>query len=69
MSLNVRQLVEDAFLAGWRSSLEAYSVWKDGQQVTAMGRNMREEQKTADKNAKDYFDAFLEQQRRKVEET
>lgn len=66
--LNIRQLVEDAFLEGWRVSLEAYSVWTNGEQLTAMGRRMRDEQAKAPQNAKIYFDSWLDRQKNKFEE-
>ncbi len=36
--MKLQDLLQQAYVEGWRKSLEAYSVWKDGQQLTAMGR-------------------------------
>lgn len=61
--MTMRQLVEAAYVEGWRRSLEAYSIWKNGEQLTAMGRNMRAEQARAPETCKDEFERWLARQR------
>lgn len=56
-------LIEAAYLEGWRKSLETYSVWKSGEQLTAMGRSARDEIRKAPSVCREEFLLWLERQK------
>ncbi len=66
--MQVKKLLEDAFIAGYRAGIGAYAHWKDGQQlVGTVGTRLSAAQKMAETDALPWFNTFIEQQRRKAE--
>lgn len=62
--LTLLELLEQAYVEGWRRGVEAYAVWKDGQQLVGMGRYcLSDAQKAAPEDAKPLFELWLEKQR------
>lgn len=61
--LTMKDLLREAYYEGWRQSLLMYSVWKNGEQLTAMGRRARDEMAKTPENAGPEFDSWLEKQR------
>lgn len=60
----LKELLEQAYIDGWRQGVEMYAVWQNGRQLVGMGRLMLSEaQKAAPEEAKPYFDSWLERQR------
>lgn len=60
----VAEIIEDAFVMGWRKGVEAYAVWKDGQQLVGIGRfTLSDAQKSAAEDAKPFFEQFMSHQR------
>lgn len=67
--MQVRELIEAAFLAGYREGVTAYAWWKNGEQmVGTCGHRLAPALRAAEENAKPAFDLFLEKQRGRSEE-
>jgi hypothetical protein len=56
-------LLKAAYIEGWRRSLEGYSIWKNGEQLTAMGRRARDEMAKAEEVAGPEFEIWLAKQK------
>lgn len=66
MKLTIGQLLEQAYLEGWRKGVESYAWWKDGQQLVGSGIvRLSDALKAAPQEAQDYYRSFLERQREK----
>ena len=61
--MKLSDLLEETYYAGWRRCLEAYSVWSNGEQLTAMGRRMRDEMAKTKEMAGPEFKLWLDKQR------
>ncbi len=65
--MQVKKLLEDAFIAGYRSGVEAFAHWQDGQQlVGTTGTRLSEAKKMAEADALPWFNTFIEQKRRQA---
>lgn len=63
--MTVAEVLEAAYVDGWRKGVEAYAVWKDGRQLVGMGRiSLGDAQKAAPEDAKPFFEMFMQRQRR-----
>lgn len=68
-TIQIGELVEQAFLAGYRHGVESYAVWRDGQQlVGCLERPMGEVFRRAPEDCKDAYRMFLNQHRRRDDE-
>lgn len=63
MKITLQELLRQAYCEGWRRSLEAYAVWKNGEQLTAMGRRARDEMANTERNCEEAFTLWLENQK------
>lgn len=59
----MREILKAAYIEGWRRSLEGYAIWKNGEQLTAMGRRARDEMAKAEEVAGPEFEVWLEKQK------
>ena len=59
--MKIAELVEEAFLAGYRHGVESYAVWRNGAQlVGALERPISEVMKRAPEDCRDVYRMFLE---------
>lgn len=62
--LTMKDLLQQAYVEGWRKGVEAYAVWKDGRQLVGMGRfSLGDAQKSAPEDAQPLFEIWLRKQR------
>ena len=61
--MKIAELVEQAFLAGYRHGVESLAVWKSGAQlVGTMGLPLSDVLKAAPEDCRDAYRIFLERQ-------
>jgi hypothetical protein len=57
-------VLESAYIEGFRKGVEAYAWWKDGEQFVGSGRySLSDARKSSAEDAKPMFDTWLERQR------
>ena len=60
----IAELVEAAYLEGYRKGMEAYAWWKDGEQLLGNGRvRLSDALKRAPDDARELYRSFLDGQR------
>ncbi len=65
----IAELVEAAYLEGYRKGMEAYAWWKDGEQLLGNGRvRLADAMKSAPDDARELYKRFLDGQRERFEE-
>jgi hypothetical protein len=65
----IAELVEAAYLEGYRVGMEAYAWWKDGEQLLGNGRiRLADAMKNAPDDAREHYKRFLEKQRERFNE-
>ena len=65
----IAELVEAAYLEGFRKGMEAYAWWKDGEQLLGNGRvRLADAQKSAADDAREHYRRFLDGQRERFDE-
>lgn len=58
--MKVAELIEQAFLAGYRAGQASYAWWKNGEQfVGSCGKLLRDAQREAPQDAKPHFEIFM----------
>lgn len=64
--MKIHQLVEQAFLAGYRHGVESFAIWRGGMQlVGCLERPLSEVFKHAPEDCKDAYRLYLEKQQEK----
>ncbi len=63
MRTTVLDVLEKAYVEGWRKACEMYAVWNSGEQIVGMNRRLAEVQRDAAEVAKPYFENWLERQK------
>lgn len=65
----IAELVEAAYLEGYRRGMEDYAWWKDGEQLLGNGRvRLSDAMKNAPDDAREHYRRFLEKQRARFDE-
>ena len=65
----IAELVEAAYLEGYRKGMEAYAWWKDGEQLLGNGRvRWSDAVKNAPDEAREHYKRFLDGQRARFDE-
>ncbi len=61
--MTVKEMLEQAYVEGWRKACEMYATWNNGEQLVGFGRRLAEVKRESAETAKPYFDAWLERAR------